>query len=416
MSQKKKVGFNWITDQQRAFEILKQLCANPPVLCTFRVGKPACIETDASDLAIKVCFCQQHDGKWKPVVYYSRKMSTAKQNYDIHDKELLTIISALQQWKVYAENCSELKIFTDHNFFLTFTTTKKFNKKQIRWSKLLGQYKFKIIYTPNKNNGKTNAFSRRSDHMECKNNIKTPVFKQKNDGFFTTNQFAATLKMFIPDVTKTFTKAYAINKLVFDFKKQQQTTILTYQKKTYVPKSCIKNVIRDHHDDPVQKHPKISKTVELISRDFVFPKMRSQIKTYIKNYVLCQQNKFAKHARYGQIKFAPVPTLPWHDMIMDFVVKLPKSKNPTTQKIYDSIMVMVDKLTKYILMIPFKEFYKINQFGFILLNSLIKNHGIPVSIISNKNKFFTSNYWKTLISAIGTKLKMSTVYHPKTDG
>ena len=226
-------------------------------------------------------------------------MSATKQNYDIHDKELLIIISALQQWKIYAENCSELTIFTDHKNFLTFTTTKKFNKKQIRWSKLLGQYKFKIIYTPNKNNGKTNAFNRKSNHMECKNSTKTPVFKQKNDKFFTTNQLAATLKMFIPNVTEAFIKAYAINKLVFDFKKQQQTTVLTYQKKTYVPKSCTENVIRDHHDDPVQKHPKVTKTVEFINRDFVFPKMRSQVETYIKNCVLCQQNKSAKYAKYG---------------------------------------------------------------------------------------------------------------------
>ena len=101
---------------------------------------------------------------------------------------------------------------------------------------------------------------------------------------------------------------------------------------------------------------------------------------------------------------------------MDFVVKLPKSKNPTTQEIYDSIMVNVDKLTKYALMIPFKEFYKTDQFGFIILNKLIRNHGIPASITSDRNKFFISNYWKTLISAIGTKLKMSTAYHPETDG
>ena len=385
------------------------------MFCTFRVGEPARIETNVSDLTIRVCFCQQHDGKWKPVVYYSRKMTAAKQNYDIHDKKLLTIISALQQWKVYAKSCSELTIFTDHKNLLKFTITKKFNRRQVRWSELLGQYKFKIIYTPNKNNGKTDAFSRRSNHIKYKNSTKTPVFKQKNNGFFTINQLAATLKVFIPNVKKTFTKAYATNKLIFDLKKQQQTTILTYQRKTYVPKSCTENIIRDHHDDPVQKFPKISKTMEFISRDFVFPKMRFQMETYIKNCVLCQQNKSAKHARYGQIKFAPVPTLQWHDVTMDFVVKLPKSKNPTTQEIYDSIMVMVDKLTKYALMILFKKSYKADQLGFILLDKLIKDHGIPASITLNKNKFFTSNYWKTLISAIGTKLRMSTIYHPETD-
>ena len=229
------------------------------MFCTFRVGQPAFIETDASDLTIKVCLCQQHDGKWKPVAYYSRKMSAAEQNYDIHDKKLLTIISALQQWKIYAESCSELTIFTDHKNFLTFTTTKKLNKRQVRWSKLLGQYKFKIIYTPGKNNGKTDAFNRKSNHMEYKNNTKTPVFKQKNDGFFTTYQFATTLKMFIPNVTETFTKIYAINKLIFDLKKQQQTTILTYQKKNIRTKTMHGKC----HQGPLRRPgPKTSKSFQ----------------------------------------------------------------------------------------------------------------------------------------------------------
>ena len=146
-------------------------------------------------------------------------MSTAEQNYDIHDKKLLAIMSALQQWRVYAENCSELTIFTDHKNLLTFTTTKKLNRRQIRWSELLGQYKFKIIYTPGKNNGRADALSRKSDYIKYKNSMKTPVFKQKNDGFFTINQFAATLRVFIPDVTEAFTREYATNKLVSDFKK-----------------------------------------------------------------------------------------------------------------------------------------------------------------------------------------------------
>ncbi len=68
---------------------------DPPVLCTFHSGEPARIKTDASDLAIRACLCQLKDGKWHPVAYYSRKMSAAEQNYNIHDKELLAIVCAL---------------------------------------------------------------------------------------------------------------------------------------------------------------------------------------------------------------------------------------------------------------------------------------------------------------------------------
>ena len=100
---------------------------------------------------------------------------------------------------------------------------------------------------------------------------------------------------------------------------------------------------------------------------------------------------------------------------MDFVVKLPKSKDPATQDTFDSIIVIVNKLTKYAIMVPFKESYKADQLAFVLLDRLIRDYSIPKSIISDRDKLFTLNYWKTLIAAIGTKLRISTAYHPQTD-
>ena len=96
---------------------------------------------------------------------------------------------------------------------------------------------------------------------------------------------------------------------------------------------------------------------------------------------------------------------------MDFVVKLLKSRDPATQDTFDSIIVIVNKLTKYTIIVPFKEPYKADQLAFVLLDRLIRDYSIPKSIISDRDKLFTLNYWKTLIAAIGTKLRMSTVYH-----
>ena len=89
---------------------------------------------------------------------------------------------------------------------------------------------------------------------------------------------------------------------------------------------------------------------------------------------------------------------------MDFITKLPKSKDPTTTEVYDAIMVIVDRLTKYVIMLPFKEKYNAEQLAFLLLDRLIRDHGIPESITSDRDKLFTSNYWKTLLGMIGTKL------------
>ena len=102
------------------------------------------METDASDLAIGACISQEENRNWHLIAYHSRKFSQAEENYDVHDKELLAIVSALQHWRVYAESCSELTIFTDHKNLTHFTTTKQLNRRQVRWSELLGQYKFKI--------------------------------------------------------------------------------------------------------------------------------------------------------------------------------------------------------------------------------------------------------------------------------
>ena len=95
-------------------------------------------------------------------------MSSAEQNYNIHNKELLTIVKALDHWWVYTESCSELKIYTDHKNLLQFTTMKKLSKWQIQWSELLKQYKFKIIYTSEKDNDWADILSRRNDLIKNK--------------------------------------------------------------------------------------------------------------------------------------------------------------------------------------------------------------------------------------------------------
>ena len=112
---------------EQAFQKLKQACISESVLQMFNSKKLICIEMDASDLAIGECLMQEYNGKWHLIAYHSQKMSSAEQNYDIHDKELLTIMECLDQWRVYAEGASGLNIYTDHKNLVSFTTTKILN-------------------------------------------------------------------------------------------------------------------------------------------------------------------------------------------------------------------------------------------------------------------------------------------------
>ena len=100
---------------------------------------------------------------------------------------------------------------------------------------------------------------------------------------------------------------------------------------------------------------------------------------------------------------------------MDFIVKLPLSKDTITDIKYNSTLVVVDRLTKYAHFIPWKEKRNAKDLAKVILKEIIANHGIPQNIISDRDKLFTSKFWNTWTRQLGTKIKLSTAYHPRTD-
>ena len=184
---KKDTEFKWTKEHETSFQTLKNAISNTSALRLFDSDRPIQVETDASDRAIGACLTQEYDGKRQPIAYYSKKMTPAEENYDIHDKELLAIVSALKHWRVYCEGAPSLTIYTDHKNLLHFTTTKDLNIRQTRWSELLGQYKFEIRYTPGKDNGRADALSRRSDYMENKQPMSHSILKENPDGSLSAN-------------------------------------------------------------------------------------------------------------------------------------------------------------------------------------------------------------------------------------
>ena len=100
---------------------------------------------------------------------------------------------------------------------------------------------------------------------------------------------------------------------------------------------------------------------------------------------------------------------------MDFIVKLPKSEDISTGVRYNSILVVVDKLTKYTHLISYKEDFTAKQTVYVVLDRVIRYHRILESITLDRNKIFKSNFWKTLMTKIGTKMKLLITYHPQTN-
>ncbi|GKF64247.1 putative reverse transcriptase domain-containing protein [Tanacetum coccineum] len=120
----------------------------------------------------------------------------------------------------------------------------------------------------------------------------------------------------------------------------------------------------------------------------------------------------AKHQRLsGLLQQPKIPEWKWEWIAMDFVTKLPRPSSG-----YDTIWVIVNRLTKSAHFLPMREDYKMDKLARLYLNEIVARHGVPISIISDHDSRFTSKFWQTMQEALGTKLDMSMTYHPQTDG
>ena len=162
---KKSEKFFWSAECDKAFQELKSRFTSAPIRRHFDPHLPCIIECDASDFAIGAILSQKCDGRLHPVAFHSRKMNKHEINYEIHDKELLAITSAFQEWRRYLEGARhKIIVYTDHRGLEWFTQNKPLNRRQARWALELDMFDFQIIYRPGTQNTKPDALSRRADY------------------------------------------------------------------------------------------------------------------------------------------------------------------------------------------------------------------------------------------------------------
>ena len=363
---KKEQLFHWEYEQREAFEKLKKKFTSAPILASFDPERKIILETDALDQALGSCLSQPDAEKQlHPVAYRSRKFSDPELNYDVHDKELLAIVDAFEEWRAYLERSRHLiVVYSDHKNLSYLTTTKKLNRQQVRWAELLASYDFQIYYRKGSKNRQADAFSQRSD-LITKETQEQSLFTGKGK----------TLVLDKPEVATL----------------HQNTT----SSRRHVPKKNQRKVISDHHNGPLLGYPGRDKTIELTQQRYQFLNIRKAVKDYIQQCITCAQNKSTRHKPYGEQQQIEAPQQAWQEITMDFIVKLPLSKDTITDIKYNSILVVVDRLTKYAHFIPWKEKRNAEDLAKMILKKIIANHGIPQSIIFDRDKFFTSKFWNT---------------------
>ncbi|CAM8908644.1 unnamed protein product [Rhodiola kirilowii] len=393
----KREGFLWGPEATQAFIDLKTALSSAPVLALPDFEKVFVVETDASNTGIGAVLMQEHH----PICYISRALGPRRQPLSVYEKELLAVVHAVQTWSSYLTHRPFI-IKTDQRSLKYLLEQKVTTPFQHMWlSKLMG-YSFEIQYKQGKENYAADALSRVTGSQ-----LLHITLSQAHQGFY--------------DAIKLLWQTDPhLSKIISEL----QNKPTTHPKFTYTNdelrrkgKLVIGNdpttklhIFKWLHDSAIGGHSGRDATLHRIKSLFYWPRMNTEVQNYVRNCAVCQKNKYDLAAKPGLLQPLPVPDGIWQSISMDFIEGLP----PSFKK--HCILVVIDRLSKNAHFIALSHPYTAIEVAQTYMDNVFKLHGMPQSIVSDRDLIFLSEVWKELFRVHGVDLKFSTAYHPQTDG
>jgi hypothetical protein len=392
-----KIGVPFVFDREchSAFEELKKRLREPPCLAYPDPDLPYELISDASMTGCGAVLTQAG----RPVAYYSAKFSPAESNYTTTEQEMLGVIKALKEWRCYLEGCKgTLTVITDHNPNTYFPKTVLLSGRQARWAEFLSRFRMIWQHTPGKDN-------------------PADPLSRLHEGLVRSAAICAAISL-THDFLYRIPAAYSADLYFSDHNKLKRAGCVLHNNmwttssgQIIVPQVIRQDIMTAHHDDKWAGHFGVDKTADLIKRHFWWPSMHKDITDFVAQCPKCQVNKNSTQAPAGLLQPLPIPDSRWHTVTLDFITGFPRSKEG-----YDSILVFVDKLSKYVILVPCRKTCSTEQFARYFTDHVVTNHGVPEVLISDRDTRFTSKYWREFCVSHGVKPRFSTAFHPETDG
>ncbi|GJV88246.1 putative reverse transcriptase domain-containing protein [Tanacetum coccineum] len=363
LTQKSKT-FNWGEEHEYAFQTLKDKLCNAPVLALLDRSEDFVVYCDASRIGLG-CMLMQ---RGKVIAYASRQLKIHKNNYTTHYLELGAVVFALKIWRHYLYGTKSV-IYKDHKSLQYIFSQKELNMRQRRWIELFSDYDCEIRYHPSKAN------------------VDRILTAQK----------------------EAVDESARLQKGLDEMIELSNDGALYYLDRIWVPlKGDVRTLIMDEaYKSNYFVHPGADKMYYDLRDRYLWHGMKKDIAKYVSRCLTCLKVK-AEHQRpSGLLQQPEIPIWKWEGIAMDFVTKLPRTSSG-----HDTIWVIVDRLTKSAHFLPMREDYKMERLARLYLNEIVARHGVLISIISDRDSRFTSRFWQSMQEALGTRLDMSTAYHP----
>ena len=390
----KKDGFSWSAGAAEAFVALKDAVTSAPVLTMPDFSKPFVVECDASSHGFGAVMVQGGH----PIAFFSRAVAPRHQALAAYERELIGLVLAVRHWRPYLWG-RRFIVKTDHYSLKYLLDQRLATLPQHHWvGKLLG-FDFSVEYKPGSTNVVADALSRRD----------TP-----DDG--------ALLALSAPrfDVLDRLRQAQLTDPALTAIRDEVQAGtkrapwevvdgMVQYAGRLYLPPSSplLRELLAAVH---AEGHEGVQRTLHRLRRDFHFPNMKQVVQDYVRECPTCQRHKSEHLHPAGLLLPLPIPQGVWTDVALDFVEALPRVRGKSV------ILTVVDRFSKYCHFIPLAHPYSAESVAQAFFAEIVRLHGVPQSLVSDRDVVFTSKFWKEIMRLMGTSLHMTSAFHPQSDG
>ncbi|VVA41320.1 PREDICTED: retrotransposon, partial [Prunus dulcis] len=337
---RKGVKFEWSDECEKSFNELKTRLTTASVLALLDDSGNFVIYSDASQQGLG-CVLMQHG---RVIAYASRQLKKHELNYPVHDLELAAIVFALKIWRHYLYEAT-CQIFTDHKSLKYLFTQKELNLRQRRWLELIKDYDCTIEHHPGRANVVADALSRKSSgSVACLRGRYVPLMVElrKHRVELDVDEQGALLATLQvrPVLVERIIAAQAEDPLICTLRAEVESGTRTdcsvrndgalmVGNRLYVPhdEALKKEILEEAHSSAFAMHPGSTKMYHTLREHYWWPFMKKEIAEYVRKCLICQQVKAERQKPSGLLQPLPIPEWKWEHLTMDFVFKLPRTRN-----------------------------------------------------------------------------------------